>query len=322
MPQEPHVPNIYGSYYRRQREAAIRDIAAVVAELERQGVGGATSDVKDVAIRGVGFYQETVGGAVYWSRSTNAHFIDNRILNRYRQLGADSSFLGYPVTHNAFASDNVGMFSNFEHGSIYWTPRTGGAYEVSGPILDKWASLGREQSYLGYPTSGEQDAPGGGRISYFERGSIRVTQGVAVPSDPPPAPPQPSGILSLNVGPTELILNTLRITGVTWVVTPRWAPGSSQTVNGANATVTLPNPPSSSNNIVDVNITVSGEVAGWIDGFYFPYKQIPANVNRNPQPLGWNGTNLTVGWLATWHIVSNPGVVAEVNINVTYQGAQ
>jgi hypothetical protein len=62
----------------------------------------------------------------------------------------------------------------------YWTPQTG-AHEVHGAIRDLWASMGWEQSWLGYPISDEQDAPGGGRISYFQGGSISWTpQGGAV----------------------------------------------------------------------------------------------------------------------------------------------
>lgn len=315
MPQG--VPNLFGSFYQRQREAATRDIAAVVAELVRQGSGGPTSAVISVDTTGVGFYQEMPGGAIYWSRPTKAHLIDKRILDCYRRLNAQASVLGYPLSDNAFAADGVGMFSHFEHGSIYWTPRTGtGAHEVYGAIRDKWAELGWEQSYLGYPKSGEQDAPGGGRISYFEHGYIRWQGGSAVPSDPP------SAILRLNLAPTELIPNTLRITGVTWVVTPRWAPGSSQTVNGANATVSLLNPPPATlfDNIVDVHITASCEVEGDIDGIHFPREQFLARMlTANPHPLVLTGANLTAGWLAVQHLDSES---AWLNVDIRYQGAQ
>lgn len=147
MPQGPHEPlNPHLPDYYNRRRAAERDIGAVVAELERQGAGGATSGVIELANQG--FYQETVGGAVYWSFGTRAHFIDRRILDRYQQLGADVSFLGYPVTHNAFAADGVGMFSRFKHGVIYWHPQIG-AFEVHGAILEKWQLLGSEA--FGYP---------------------------------------------------------------------------------------------------------------------------------------------------------------------------
>jgi hypothetical protein len=121
-----------------------------------------------------GFYQETIGGAVYWFFGIGAHFIDKRILDRYRQLGGDGSFLGYPVTHNAFGADGVGMFRRFEHGVIYWHPNIG-AFEVHGDILGKWSALGAEQSFLGYPISDEISTQDGGRVSHFQGGSIYWT---------------------------------------------------------------------------------------------------------------------------------------------------
>jgi uncharacterized protein with LGFP repeats len=53
---------------------------------------------------------------------------------------------------------------------VYWTPATG-AHEVHGAILARWAALGWERSYLGYPVGDEYDLPGG-RRSDFERGSV------------------------------------------------------------------------------------------------------------------------------------------------------
>ena len=143
-PLNPHLPD----YYNRRR-AAERDIGVVVASLVAQGAGGATSAVKELANQG--FCQETVGGAVYWSFRTRAQFIDSRILARYRQLGGDVSVLGYPVSHNAFAADGVGMFSLFQQGVIYWHPQVG-AFEVRDGILEGWRRLGSEA--FGYPTSG------------------------------------------------------------------------------------------------------------------------------------------------------------------------
>ena len=56
---------------------------------------------------------------------------------------------------------------------MHWTPRTG-AHEVHGLIRDRWAALGWETSYLGYPTSDEFAVAGGRRVN-FERGHITFT---------------------------------------------------------------------------------------------------------------------------------------------------
>ncbi len=89
---------------------------------------------------------------------------------KYQQLGGCGSVLGAPVTEERGSADGVGRYSDFQRGSIYWTPAIG-AYEVHGLIHDKWAALGWETGDLGYPTSDEH-AVAGGRRSDFEHGSI------------------------------------------------------------------------------------------------------------------------------------------------------
>jgi uncharacterized protein with LGFP repeats len=131
---------------------------------------------------GVGRFNHFQGGSIYWTPTTHAHEVHGEIRNKWSALGYERSFLGYPVTDETPTPDGVGRFNHFQGGSIYWTPGTG-AHEVHGAIRDKWASMGWERSFLGYPTSDEQDAPGGGRVSHFERGSIGWTPaGGAVPS--------------------------------------------------------------------------------------------------------------------------------------------
>jgi len=91
---------------------------------------------------------------------------------KYASLGGPGGFLGSPIIPETTTPDGVGRYRQYQNGSIYWHPSTG-AHEIHGDIRAKWASLGWEQSTLGYPTSDEVEAPDGGRISYFERGSIR-----------------------------------------------------------------------------------------------------------------------------------------------------
>jgi hypothetical protein len=71
--------------------------------------------------------------------------------------------------------DGIGRYTHFQHGSIYWTPDTG-AHEVRGAIRDKWAALGWERSYLGFPVSDELATEQGGRVNGFQRGEIRWTE--------------------------------------------------------------------------------------------------------------------------------------------------
>jgi glucose/arabinose dehydrogenase len=124
---------------------------------------------------GVGrFNHFSKGGSVYWTPSIGAHAIYGAIRGRWQALGWERGPLGYPVTSETGTPDGVGRFNHFSKGaSVYWTPSTG-AREVYGAIRARWASLGWERGYLGYPTSGEYAVPGG-RRSDFRSGWITWT---------------------------------------------------------------------------------------------------------------------------------------------------
>jgi uncharacterized protein with LGFP repeats len=108
------------------------------------------------------------GGSVYWSAATGAHVVRGAIRDRWAANGWETGSLGYPTT------DEVGLaggaVTHFQGGSVYWSP-AGGAHAVRGAIRDRWASLGWQDSRLGYPRSEEYAVPGGVR-SDFAGGSI------------------------------------------------------------------------------------------------------------------------------------------------------
>jgi uncharacterized protein with LGFP repeats len=108
------------------------------------------------------------GGSIYWSRPTGAHEVHGPIRDKWASLGWQDSFLGYPVCDVVGLTN--GQVVHFQGGSIYWSRPTG-AHEVHGPIRDKWASLGWQDSFLGYPISDVQGIPGG-LVSYFQNGKI------------------------------------------------------------------------------------------------------------------------------------------------------
>jgi uncharacterized protein with LGFP repeats len=89
---------------------------------------------------------------------------------RYQSLNAELSFLGYPTTDET-SRDNVGTFSHFQNGSIYWHPATG-IYYVANGIRGKYASYGWELSFLGYPTTDETSRDNYGTYNHFQGGSI------------------------------------------------------------------------------------------------------------------------------------------------------
>jgi hypothetical protein len=118
-----------------------------------------------------GSYRDFQGGSIYWSSQNGAFEVHGKIRARWLELGG-VSFLGYPVTDETTTPDGIGRFNHFEGGSIYWSPDTG-AQDVYGLIREKWASLGWERGFLGYPTTGETSTPNGkGRFNHFQGGSI------------------------------------------------------------------------------------------------------------------------------------------------------
>lgn len=98
--------------------------------------------------------------------------VQGAIREKYLSLGGANSVLGLPTTYERITPDGYGRYNHFQRGSIYWTWGTG-AHEVHGSIRDKWASIGWERSYLGYPTTDETVTPDGyGRYNHFQRGSV------------------------------------------------------------------------------------------------------------------------------------------------------
>ena len=119
----------------------------------------------------VGRFNHFQGGSIYWTPKTGAHEVHGDIRQKWSSLGWERSFLGYPTTDETSTPDGVGRFNHFQGGSIYWTPNTG-AHEVHGDIRQKWASLGWERSFLGYPISDELSINNNSRYSVFEGGVL------------------------------------------------------------------------------------------------------------------------------------------------------
>lgn len=78
-----------------------------------------------VASDGAGHVREFRNGAVFWSPETGAHEVHGGIYLKYKELGAERSRLGYPVSDEAEAPDGYGRVSRFQHGSIYWDADNG-----------------------------------------------------------------------------------------------------------------------------------------------------------------------------------------------------
>jgi hypothetical protein len=125
---------------------------------------------------GRGRYNDFTGGSIYWSQATGAREVRGAIGGTWRQLGAEKSGLGYPVTNEIAVGDGRGRVNHFERGSVYWSPSTG-AREVRGAIRGTWDRLAGARGALGYPVTNETGTPDGrGRFNHFERGSVYWSQ--------------------------------------------------------------------------------------------------------------------------------------------------
>ncbi len=118
----------------------------------------------------VGRYSVFENGSIYWTPDTGAFEVHGVIRDKWKELGWEAGFVGYPITDETPTPDGVGRFNVFQGASIYWSPSTG-AHEVHGTIRDKYKEVGWEAGRLGYPTSDEYSVSGG-RRSDFEHGFI------------------------------------------------------------------------------------------------------------------------------------------------------
>lgn len=115
-------------------------------------------------------------GDIYWKSATGAAEVHGAIRAKWEALGGSGGLLGFPVSDEervVVGTRELGRFSRFEKGVIYWSPRTG-AQEVHGAILSEWENIwGGATGPLGFPTSDETATPtSGGRFNNFERGCL------------------------------------------------------------------------------------------------------------------------------------------------------
>lgn len=116
-------------------------------------------------------------GKAHWTEETGAHSVQGEIRKLWERLGWENG-LGYPTTDELPTDADRGRYNEFTGddnppATAYWTPVTGVHY-VDGPILERWSELGRETSYLGYPTSDPRPNTGGWTVN-FQGDSSRWT---------------------------------------------------------------------------------------------------------------------------------------------------
>jgi hypothetical protein len=147
---------------------------------ERGALGYPTTDETGCP-DGTGRFNHFQNGSIYYHPQTGVYEVHGAIHAKWSEIGWERGALGYPTTDETGCPDGTGRFNHFQNGSIYWRPEIG-ARETHGAIGARWAALGWERSYLGYPTSDEeiwidQATNTGGRRNRFQRGRIEWTGG-------------------------------------------------------------------------------------------------------------------------------------------------
>ncbi|RZK66002.1 MAG: hypothetical protein EOO95_06970, partial [Pedobacter sp.] len=119
---------------------------------------------------GIAWYGE-LACVCYNSNTRSVLEIHGAIYQKWVALGGVN--WGIPNTDESPCWDGTGRFNHFngDQATIIWSPQTG-AQAIWGDIRRRWAELGWERSYLGYPTSDESNFPDGGRVNSFQRGGI------------------------------------------------------------------------------------------------------------------------------------------------------
>ncbi len=122
--------------------------------------------------RGAGQHFE--GGSIYWSQPTGAHEVHGDILNKWKNLGWENSFLGFPKTDETATPDGYGRFNAFEGGMIYYHPNLG-TFAIPNMIVNVWSKQGWEKGKLGYPVS-DEIIKNNNSVQYFEFGAVISTK--------------------------------------------------------------------------------------------------------------------------------------------------
>ncbi|MDP9428522.1 MAG: hypothetical protein M3Q47_06435 [Actinomycetota bacterium] len=124
----------------------------------------------EVPAAGGGTRTDLQGGAIYWSSSTGAHVVRGAILARWREWGAEGGVLGYPVVSEGPTPGAPGAVTRFRGGSVYWSEATG-ARVMRGALLEQYVAAGGPAA-LGFPTTDDVPAAGGGAKVLLQRGAL------------------------------------------------------------------------------------------------------------------------------------------------------
>ena len=127
----------------------------------------------DIALGDSWYKQKYQGGYIYTRNSIPAvqAGIQGRIYDKWQDMGAQKSTLGFPISSEEKTPDGIGRYNLFQKGIMVWHPKFG-AHAITGDVLLQWVyaeAIGEDQ---GYPTGDPQDFQEGWKQQSFEKGKI------------------------------------------------------------------------------------------------------------------------------------------------------
>ncbi|GJN44009.1 hypothetical protein CAT723_24880 [Corynebacterium ammoniagenes] len=131
----------------------------------------------DIALGDGWFKQQYEGGYIYTRNSVPAvqAGIQGRIYDKWAELGAQESSLGYPIASEEDMPDGIGKYSLFQQGMMIWHPQHG-AHAITGDVLLQWVYSGVVAESMGYPTDDPLDFEDSWKKQEFEGGAIYGNQ--------------------------------------------------------------------------------------------------------------------------------------------------
>ncbi|SDC53664.1 S-formylglutathione hydrolase FrmB [Rhodococcus tukisamuensis] len=120
---------------------------------------------------GRGRYNHFQAGSIYWTPQTGAHAVRGAIRDEWAKQGWEGGPLRYPSADEINTPGKDGAVQGFEIGAMYWSPANG-ANAVQGLIMEKYGSMGYENSWLGFPKTSEIPVKDFGRFNAFDGGNI------------------------------------------------------------------------------------------------------------------------------------------------------
>lgn len=136
-------------------------------------LGAATTSERDGAAGGR--YRRYENGSIFYRSETGALAVYGAIDAVHRDLGGDTSPLGYPLTEVTAVGDGAGLQVRYQGGSIYLQTRSATPQPVFAAIDERYRAAGGPTGDWGYPTGTQRT--GGGQIVTFESITLAMAAG-------------------------------------------------------------------------------------------------------------------------------------------------